>query len=164
MGDLPDTGQLATDDNVPGVVSVGVPVPGLYGTNQTLSFDVRFSEPVQRVGMPGLALDIGGRTVVAPATGMPAPDTVRFTYTVQDGDLDVDGIAVLALDFSAGTVQGLYGQVADTTLAGVGVTEEVKVDGVPPAVLSVEPLPTPRRVPACTSPWRSANRSRTCGS
>ncbi len=62
---------------------------------------------------------------------------LQFNYTVQAGDIDIDGIAVAtAIDLNGATLQDAAGNNADVTL-GALTTSGVLVDAVAPTISSV---------------------------
>lgn len=71
-----------------------------YGDEIKVSF--AFDSNVEVVGRPFAQLVIGDTTRYAPFTGMDEsdPSTVYFTYTVQEDDLDLDGIELLGSYFA----------------------------------------------------------------
>ena len=78
----------------------------------TFDEDVTVSENWVRVYLPRLMLNIGGKTKVAKYVVSSSPDPMKFmifTYTVEDGDSDNNGIAV-----GANKLQLLATKVYDT--------------------------------------------------
>ena len=63
-----------------------------YGVEETIEFEVTFSEPVQLTGAPHFEFDLGGETRIAPLAHGADTDTLAFQYIVQTDDLDQDGI------------------------------------------------------------------------
>jgi uncharacterized repeat protein (TIGR02059 family) len=100
---------------------------------QVLSFTVTFSENVIVTGTDStLGLTIGGTArsaVIASAAG----NTITYTYTVQAGDNDVDGITVGTIALGTSTIRDTTGNNADLSLAGhVAPTAGVLVDTAAP--------------------------------
>lgn len=106
-----------------------------YDTGDAILVDVEFSAPVTLTGSVRLGLDIGGTTkyaTVAWARG----DEVRFIYSVEDGDEDLDGFSLAANslnldavgDLAAGTVSGSNGQAADLSHAAVSTSRLYRVN------------------------------------
>ena len=99
-----------------------------YGVGDTITVYVNFSEDVLTLGSPQLTLDFDGTEKTAsyqpppdawhPLTGeydpIPKP-FAAFTYTVQVGDMDADGIALSAnaLNLNGGSIQDAAGNNAD---------------------------------------------------
>ncbi|WPV66730.1 Ig-like domain-containing protein [Chitinophaga sp. LS1] len=124
------TGVLV--NTIPPVISqVSVPANGYYHAGQTLDFSVQFNFVVDVTGTPVLPVTIGGTTVNAAYTGGTGTNTLSFSYTVQDGENDLDGISLSAL---TGIIQDLYTNNADLTLHNAGSTAGVYVYTVHPTV------------------------------
>jgi hypothetical protein len=71
-----------------------------------LTFTVNASEPVTVTGTPRLVLDIGGVTRYADYASGSGTDTLLFTYNVQAGDFDANGISVASpIDLNGGTIR-----------------------------------------------------------
>jgi hypothetical protein len=90
----------------PTITSVTGPTAGSYKADTTLSFTVNFSAAVTVTGTPQLPLTIGSTARNATyASGSPGTALV-FTYTVQAGDTDTDGIASASpLVLNGGTIK-----------------------------------------------------------
>ena len=135
------SGLAATiDTTAPTVASVSVPANGSYKAGATLNFTVNASEAVTvdtSGGTPRLALDIGGSTVYANYASGSGSSALVFTYTVQPGDTDSDGIAVTGLQSNGGTLKDAAGNSMTLTLNSVGATTGVLADTTAPAVSSV---------------------------
>ncbi|MBF9221174.1 putative Ig domain-containing protein [Hymenobacter ruricola] len=134
---LPFAGETYTIDKTgPVVTSVAVPANGSYRATQVLSFTVNFSEAVTVTGTPQLALTIGStarQAVYASGSGSTA---LVFSYTVQNGEVDTDGIALGALTLNGGTLRDAIGNDATLTLNNVPSTAGILVDAVAPTVVS----------------------------
>lgn len=120
----------------PAVTSVAVPPDDTYVAGESLDFTVKFDQPVTVGGTPQLSLTIGSKTVSANYVSGADSTDLLFRYTVAEGDLDEDGIAVNALTLNGGSIKS-GSKDADLTLNGVGDTSEVKVDAVAPTVAGV---------------------------
>jgi len=110
-----------------GVASATVPTDGVYTTGDALSFTVNFSDAVTvdtTSGTPQLALTIGSSTVHASYASGSGSAALIFSYTVQSGDTDVDGIAVTssAVDLNGGTIADSIGYAAALTLPTLTTT------------------------------------------
>jgi hypothetical protein len=136
----PDTSSVLVDGVAPTITSVTGPAAGTYIVGQHLDFTVVFSEAVAvdtTGGTPQLVLTIGSTTRYATylsGTG----STLTFRYTVQSGDLDSDGIAVVStsIDLNGGTITDVPGNDAVLTFTPPD-TSGVLVDGVAPTITSV---------------------------
>lgn len=120
---------------VPSITSVSVPFNGTYITGQNLDFTINFDENVivnTTGGTPQLAITIGSTVRQATFVGGSGSSSLAFRYTVQNGDLDTDGIAVGSLATNGGTMQNGAGTNANLTLNSIGNTTNVLVDAVVP--------------------------------
>jgi len=132
--------SVTIDTTVPTVSSVSVPGNGLYKAGDTLSFTVNTDEAVTvdtSGGTPRLALDVGGTTVYAGYASGSGSSALVFSYTVQAGDTDTDGITVGALQASVGTLTDTAGNALTLTLNNVGSTSNVLIDTTGPTVAAV---------------------------
>ncbi len=133
--------QTYTIDNMaPAVTSVTVPSNDTYILGENLDFTVNFDQDITVVttgGIPAIAVTIGSTVRQATYVSGSGSDALLFRYTVQAGDLDIDGISVGALSTNSGTLQDAVGNNAVLTLNSVGVTNAVLVDGVDPTVTNV---------------------------
>ncbi|HYE86990.1 MAG TPA: Ig-like domain-containing protein [Vicinamibacterales bacterium] len=131
---------VTIDTTAPTVASVAVPANGTYIAGQTLSFTVNGNEALTvntGGGTPRLALTIGSATVHATYVSGSGSTALLFSYTVQAGDNDSDGIAVSALENNGGTLRDTAGNSLNLTLNSVGATTAVRVDTTAPTVTSV---------------------------
>ena len=111
-----------------------------YGAGESIWVWVDMDTDVTVSGDPELALTIGSRTRQATFIGA-TPITLWFTYTVQAGDLDADGIGIAAdaLTLNGGTIQSLDGVDADLNLGRHAIVNSGRhaVNGNTPATLVV---------------------------
>lgn len=121
---------------VPLVTSVAVPANGTYGTAQTLPFSVRFDQNVTVTiggGNPRLTLTVGGTPRTAAYVSGSGTNTLLFRHTVFSGDTDTDGVVLgSSIVLNSSFIRNAAGDDANLTLAGVGSTSGVLVDGVAP--------------------------------
>ncbi|MES2276520.1 MAG: MBG domain-containing protein [Bacteroidota bacterium] len=118
----------------PSIASVSVPADHIYKAGETLSFTVNTSENVTVTGTPQLPLTIGTSSVNAAFSGGSNSSALTFTYTVQAGDLDADGITLgSAVVLNGATIKNSGSVDLVLTLNSIGSTSNVKVDAVPPA-------------------------------
>lgn len=81
-----------------------------------IPFTVNLAEPVIVTGVPRLVLDIGGVTRYATYTSGSGTSALTFTYTLQAGDLDLDGLTVSSpLELNGGTITDQAGNPATLT-------------------------------------------------
>lgn len=146
-----DTGSASNTVNItvlgqtPRVTSVTVPRPGYYKAGDELNVVVNFDDFISVTGAPVLPIFIGATVRHAVhASGNVSSNTLTFSYTIQPGDIDTDGISIgAAIDLNGGTIETSAGQPADLTLNNVGVTSGVLVSTVgPTAVISTSSLPS----------------------
>gem|GEM_PF-1699112 len=121
------------------VTSVAVPANATYRIGQELTFTVNYAEAItvdETNGKPSLPLTIGTAGRQAAYSDGSGTTALTFSYTVQSGDLDGDGI-VLGTDI---VLNGGDMGLASTVLNNVSNTTSVLVDGVAPAAPSVPDL------------------------
>ena len=71
----------------------------------TVSFTITASEPVVVTGTPRIAIDVGGVTRYATYLGGTGTTALIFSYAVQPGDFDANGIALVSpLQLNGGTI------------------------------------------------------------
>ncbi|MCR6653487.1 MAG: tandem-95 repeat protein [Cellvibrionaceae bacterium] len=135
-----DTSNASVDTLAPVISSVSVPANGTYGTGQSLGFTVNTSQAITidtSGGTPRLALTIGSSSVFANYVSGSNTSALLFSYTVQAGDLDSDGISVGGLESNGGALRDAGGNNLTLTLNSVGSTTDVLIDAVAPTVTSV---------------------------
>ena len=117
------------------VQSVSVPGPAYYGSGATLNFVVHFDADVTVTGAPELLLTIGTDSRAAIYTGGSHTANLSFSYTVQPGDADFNGITVNTLSLAGGSMTGTAsGTPVDLSLRNVGPTSGVIVHTATPTV------------------------------
>jgi hypothetical protein len=132
--------NLALDTSAPVISSVSVPAAGTYATGQDLSFIVNIDSDIlvdTASGTPRLALTVGSSTVYADYVSGSGTAALTFTYTVQNGNLDTDGITVGTLSLNGGAIADEAGNALDLTLNNPGNTTLVLVDATPPTAFLV---------------------------
>jgi len=133
------TSGVLVDATVPTVTgTVTAPGDNTYVVGQTLDFTVTFNENVTRSGTPStLGLTVGSTARNAVITSTTA-NSITYSYTVQNGDNDTDGIAVTGIALNGGTIRDGAGNDANLTLTNnLPSLTGVLVDGGPPAVSGV---------------------------
>jgi gliding motility-associated-like protein len=117
------------DPNPPVITSVSVPVNGYYKAGDVLSFTVNFNETVRITNTPTLPVTLNSSAVQATYVSGTNTNALVFSYTVQNGDMDMDGIAPAAnLQLNSGTIKDVSGNDANLTLNGTGNTSNVFVN------------------------------------
>ncbi len=125
------------DATAPTVTAVAVPANEYYNAGATLDFIVRFNEDLiisTSGGNPTLSLNIGGTTVDATYTGANGTNGLNFSYTVLDGQMDMDGIQVVSLNAAGSTIKDAATNDANLTLNSIGNTTQVRVNTTHPTV------------------------------
>gem|GEM_PF-3588813 len=123
------------DERDPLITSVSVPPNKTYAIGETLLFTVTFDEDIIVSGTgSSLTLDVGSVTRNAAFQSAPTDRTIVYSYTVQSGDLDANGITINGLSLGTSTIRDAAGNPADLTLNNVAATAGVRVDGVAPAI------------------------------
>lgn len=140
--DEPNTANNAASASVPvlpvpRIDGVAVPAAGLYKAGDALTFTVHYDRGVNVEGQPYLALQIGSSERRAYYTGGSGGESLTFGYEVENGLEDHDGISVTSLVLNGGTLSSAAGAPARLTLAGVGATDGIRVDGKAPAVAEI---------------------------
>ncbi|MBU4610258.1 DUF4214 domain-containing protein [Achromobacter sp. GG226] len=138
------SGEAHTVDRTgPTVGAVIVPAFATYEIGQDLNFFIRLSEVVTvdtTQGTPTLelALDLGRSVSASYVTGS-GGNLLFFTYTVQAGDVDLNGIEVPgAIALNGASIRDAAGNDALLELNGVGSTAGVLINALPPSVTSIE--------------------------
>ncbi|QPS09542.1 IPTL-CTERM sorting domain-containing protein [Delftia acidovorans] len=115
-------------DPAPTVQSVNVPANGAYSTGSVLSFTVNYSAAVTVVGVPSIPLTIGSTTRQATYASGSGSTALVFSYTVQAGDMDADGITLGSnIALNGGTLTGPAATNPSLVLNGVPSTALVLV-------------------------------------
>ena len=86
------------------VLSVTTPAAATYKPSDTMSFTLNFTNNITLTGTSStLALTIGSTTKSA-AYASKTANSITYSYTVQSGDLDTDGITVGAVSLNTDTL------------------------------------------------------------
>ena len=112
---------------------------GVYGIGDSIKVTVTFSESVSVTGTPQLELDIGDGTGDAAEYESVAGSAVVFSYTVAEGDLDDDGIAIGSnkLTLNSGSIKDEADNAANLSHDALSAQTGHKVDRVRPTISSV---------------------------
>jgi Ca2+-binding RTX toxin-like protein len=122
--------------------AITLPANGTYTAGQTLTFSVRFSEAVTVTGTPILPLTIGSSTVNATYQSA-TNNTLTFSYTVVNGNVDSDGITLGSA--ISGSITDAAGNAAVLTLPRID-TAGIRVNA-PALTPPPPPIPTPAPTP-----------------
>jgi uncharacterized repeat protein (TIGR02059 family) len=135
-GHKPSTSAVLVDTAAPAVSgNITPPANGTYVVGETLSFTVTFDENMTVTGS-GSTLDLAiGGTARSATYASKTANSITYTYTVQNGDSDTDGIAITGLTLNGDTIRDTAGNDASLALTGhMPALTGVLVDGAPPAV------------------------------
>ena len=144
----PQVTNLTFTTSPPEHLSPAIPVSYLNG-DPDIKVRVDFAEPVTVTGSPSLRLDIGERRVMAhyDASVHNANDrSVGFAYSVQEGDLDRDGISIAADALAAVGTNKITDALGNhASLAGHAIHNDPtqKVDAVDPQVSGISIISRP---------------------
>ena len=132
-----ESGAPAVDSDIPPFIYQAPNAPALFGLDDEILVTVWFTRNVRVTGTPRIALDIGGVTRHATFHSVGGPGVV-FVYRVQAGDLDTDGLDIVAdsLELNGGTIKGT-GDRVDAVLdhpTQASTDTRRPVDGVAPTV------------------------------
>ncbi len=84
------------------------------GTGDVITVTLNANEDLVQSGTPTLTLNIGGTSRTAAFSAINAGNA-EFTYTVQSGDNDADGITITAITTAANELEDAAGNDLDTT-------------------------------------------------
>jgi hypothetical protein len=118
---------------------VNLPASKYYQEGNVLSFTLTHPFSVTVTGTPLLALTIGGSSVSADYVSGSGTNSLIFSYTVQSGDTDTDGITIdPTLDLNGGTIT--FNTTENASLAlSVPSTSGIKVDTTSPTITTATP-------------------------
>ena len=116
-----------------------------YGPGERISVAVVFDADVHVTGNPVLAVSVGPNTRSAEYVAGSGTDTLTFRYTVQEGDVDADGVSVAANALSGGAIAGASGDAVSPIFAGLPAQGGHRVDAARPVVSEVRIASTPAR-------------------
>ncbi|WP_127586915.1 cadherin-like beta sandwich domain-containing protein [Paenibacillus koleovorans] len=126
----------------PAITHVDVPTPQYYGVGDTMTFTVSYEGNVDVVNSPRIPIAIGTgastSTVYADFTGKPVdqPNKLTFTYVVQEGLSDADGIEIgPGIDLPAGAaIYAASTLVAAPLVLPVTTTNGIRIDSTKPSL------------------------------
>lgn len=82
----------------------------------SVPFTIAMSEAVNVAGTPRIAVDVGGVTRYADYSAGTGTNALTFTYAMQAGDVDLDGVALSSpIDLNGGTITDTSGNPATLT-------------------------------------------------
>ncbi|NVK84739.1 MAG: T9SS type A sorting domain-containing protein, partial [Cytophagia bacterium] len=114
------------------VTSVSVPNDGTYKIGDEMTFTVIFNRAITTTGNAQLDLTIGTASKKATQIGAVTDGlNMVFGYTIEEGDLDADGIFLgTSINLNGGKIVDEFATDALLTLNNVASTASVKVDGI----------------------------------
>ncbi|RXF06972.1 Ig-like domain-containing protein [Pseudoalteromonas sp. PS5] len=140
LANVADLTGIRVDTTQPKVSSLMPPSNKTYTAGETLDFTATLSESVTlntSAGKPQLNLTIGSKAVALDTSTTTSPTSqLQFSYTVVQGDEDLDGISITSFALNNATLNDTAGNTFDTTLSSVN-TDNVLVDTIAPTVSSV---------------------------
>jgi hypothetical protein len=103
-------------------------LPCAQAAAANLDFTVATSEPVVVTGVPRLAIDVGGLTRYATYASGSGTSALTFSYAVQAGDFDANGITLASpLDLNGGAITDIAGNPASSLTFTLPDTSALKV-------------------------------------
>ena len=159
-GFAPTTGPYAVDGGSRGappvIDAIGlssfffVPADGVYRPGDEIIWFARFHKAVTVMGAPMLAQRIGEEMREAPhrpdLDAQSLPGTAYFSYTVQAGDCDMDGVGIPADAISGGSISEADGnRAADRSHPEQDPARDLQADAVRMVACAA--------VPALPAPW-----------
>lgn len=135
----PDTSAVLVDGMSAEISSVTPPANGTYQTGNNLDFIANFSQPVDVIGTPSIAINVGGSSLQANYLSGSGTSALTFRYTVVAGHLDADGITSSSpLALNGGTIKNAALTNAQLTFSPP-TTSAVLVDGIDIVISSITP-------------------------
>lgn len=109
------------------ITSITLPTKGYYIAGEYIDFIVNFNEKVTVTGSPYIQFTAGGSTKNASYTSGSTTASIVFRYTVQAGDLDLDGIVLSSnITLNSGTIVDTSGGAASAlTFTGSSYTTQL---------------------------------------
>ena len=131
-----DTDPPIVQNNGVRIVSRPASSEDTYGTGETITVEIAFTEVVHVSGQPALALSIGPVVRQALYATGSGNTVLAFQYTVRAGDLDTDGVSVGPgpESLAGGTIRDEGGNGAIRDFGPLRPAARHKVDAVPPRV------------------------------
>ncbi|MBY0518778.1 MAG: hypothetical protein K2P81_17840 [Bacteriovoracaceae bacterium] len=134
---VPSTSGIKVDTTGPTVSSLTAPANATYYSGMPVTFTATMSEATTVTGTPRLTLTVGASTKYANYVSGSGTSTLIFSYVPATGEIDGDGITMLAaIDANGGTLQDSVANSATLTFVAPNTTL-VLVNGSIPVVSSV---------------------------
>jgi len=127
----PNTSLVLVDGVDVSVTSITPPADGTYKIGDAVSFIVNYNYNATVTGSPRIQLTVGSTTYYAIYASGSGSTAHTFTYTVNAGDLDTDGISTVgaSIDLNGGTIADAFGDTATITFTAMNYPAK-KVDGI----------------------------------
>jgi hypothetical protein len=144
---------------IPDITSIVLSATGAQNSTlnagDVVTVTVTFDQAITVTGTPQLALNIGGTLVQANYTSGTGTTSLTFSYTIESGNTDGNGISVDANAFSTngGTLMNAAGAAAILTHAAVTDDTRFLVDAIAPS----EPVVTLNTDTALTTDFQTSN-------
>ena len=129
-----------------------------YGTGETITVRLAMSEAVRVTGRPFIRLDVGGARRRADYVGSigTTTDALEFSYVVQSGDFDADGVTLCAsgpncgsIQLNAGAIRAVYRDIpANLALPVLAAQAGHAVDAAEPVTIPPSACSTVIEVPS----------------
>lgn len=130
---------VIVDTTAPSISTVTPPIDDTYIFGKTSAYFVSFDENVYVIGSPRIPLTIDGATKYASYSGGSGTSTLRFTYTTEATDEDMDGITInTPIDLNSGTIADKSGNSSALAYATQNLPF-VYINGNSPYVTSFVP-------------------------
>lgn len=131
---LKDSSGILINTALPGpeITNFIEPFNGTYAEGGELLFQVNYEADVNITGAPKLAITIGSSTEYATYSSGDGSSSLVFSYTVQAGDDDSDGISLASnsIDLNSGSIQA----VSDSANANLDVSSFL--DSMAPVIVN----------------------------
>lgn len=145
---LATTSAFIVDAKAPTISSIAfagnrIPSNGFLDVNDVITATVTFSEAVNlttTAGVPSFSFAMGSATRSASFVSLSNNSVATFTYTIQAGDNDVDGVSAAADSFSlnGAVITDLATNPAVLTLTGLQNQSSIKVDTAVPSIVDIQ--------------------------
>ena len=114
-----------------------------YAEGEDIRVEVVFEKEVHVTGEPLLILSIGANSRIAVVVSGSGTDTLTFQYTVQEGDLDDDGISIASDALREGTIEDNVGNAVVRTFRALRADPAHRVRALGPVPASVSIVSAP---------------------
>ena len=116
---------------------------GTYAEGEDIRVEIVFEKEVHVTGEPVLILSIGTNSRSAVFLSGSGTDTLTFQYTVQEGDLDDDGISIASDALREGTIEDNVGNAVVRTFQALRADPAHRVRALGPVPASVSIVSAP---------------------